>query len=144
MAAYLSSVDAWTYAMQLDCYKNFEKELEKQIMESYTLRGLLPSTYISKMENCISWEIKKPYVEDYIPKQVFFNGKNTTCVWKDDSKTTVHVTDSDVFTEEHGVAMCIVKKLFKNRQEFLHLIKNATRQLSKEEKLAKRAAKSKK
>jgi hypothetical protein len=50
----------------------------------------------------------------------------TICVWNDNSKTIVRATLDEKMTHEHGVAMCIVKKLYSNRGEFLRLVNSAT------------------
>ena len=61
------------------------------------------------------------------PKKVIFNEKErmTICVWNDNSKTIVRATPDEQMTREHGVSMCIIKKLYNNRSEFLRLVNSA-------------------
>lgn len=62
------------------------------------------------------------------PKQVIFNNETTVVVWQDGSKTIVNRSGDDKFTEEVGVAMCYMKKLFGDRSKFLKLVEKAYRQ----------------
>ena len=58
------------------------------------------------------------------PKQVIYNGRYTTCMWQDGTVTVVRATEDENAMHEHGVAMCIVKKLFGSRNQFLKTVKN--------------------
>jgi hypothetical protein len=124
MATSKDIIDGWTYALQSAYTKSFENELEKQLMESYTLNGLTPM-----YKSSYTWEIKNKYVEDYVPKQVIFNDRTTIVIWKDNSKTVVRCADGEKFSEEIGLAEAIVKKLYGgNRSKFLRLVEGAYRQ----------------
>lgn len=95
-----------------------------------------------------SRKVEETIPQSLIPERVFFgekirtemdaNGvsvkvtrKTTTVLWKDGSRTTVICSDNDVFSEENGVAMCIVRKMFTTRSDFLRLVKNAYRKPEK-------------
>jgi len=123
----MSILDEWTTRLQYEYTKTFEKELEKQLMESYTLQSLVP--FRTGNSTSVSFEIKSRYVEDYIPKQVIFNNRTTVVIWKDNSKTVVRCAEGEKFVEEIGLAEAIVKKLYGgNRSKFLRLVEGAYRQ----------------
>ena len=100
-----------------ESYKQIEKEILK-IMENnneFTFIGCTlgaNSTYIQD-EN--SFDLLKP-------ERIIYNKRTTICKWKDGTKTVVKATKDDNATHEHGVAMCIMRKLFESRQEFLRLV----------------------
>jgi len=65
------------------------------------------------------------------PVKIYYNGAYTTCQWKDGTKTTVRATEDEKATHELGVAMCIVKKLYESRSEFLRTVENGYDTLNK-------------
>jgi hypothetical protein len=77
------------------------------------------------------WGTTGKYVETYIPKQVIFNGKTTIVLWQDESKTTVHCSEDEPFSEEIGFAEALAKKVFGSRSAFLKIVENAYRQPEK-------------
>lgn len=71
------------------------------------------------------------------PKKVFFNGKHTTLVWHDGSKTTVGVAPDEEFDEYTGFCTAIVKKLFGSSNEakkFMDRVKIVQKPKAKKEK----------
>jgi hypothetical protein len=109
-----------------ETYKHVQSIMEDALMGNYEMEvnyAGLPRTSL------YTYEIKKPYVEDYVPKQVIFNDRTTIVVWKDNSKTIVRCADGEKFSEEIGLAEAIVKKLYGgNRSKFLRLVEGAYRQ----------------
>jgi len=47
---------------------------------------------------------------------VIFNDPATIVLWKDGTKTVSKCQNGDVFNKEHGLAMCIVRKVVGNRR----------------------------
>ena len=72
------------------------------------------------------------------PKQVWFNPPYTVVEWKDGVKTVVRCTKEDQFSEEVGLAMATLKRIWgnnhKGRMRYLKTIKRAKRQVKKEKK----------
>lgn len=60
--------------------------------------------------------------EVLIPERVIYNDRATVCIFPDGDKVVVKATKDDKFSKEHGVAMCIMRKLFKSRSEFLRIV----------------------
>lgn len=100
----------------------------------YTL--VIPSDRYSMMFNCINKNnsttkhsalIPKctPKPTNYLPeiKNVKFNGPATIVFWADGTKTVVKCQDGDDYSEEVGLAMCIVKKVFGNTSKYNDIFK---------------------
>ena len=100
----------------------------------YTL--VIPSDRYSMMFNCINKNnsttkhsalIPKctPKPTNYLPeiKNVKFNGPATIVFWADGTKTVVKCQDGDDYSEEVGLAMCIVKKVFGNTSKYNNIFK---------------------
>lgn len=100
----------------------------------YTL--VIPSDRYSMMFNCINKNnsttkhsalIPKctPKLTNYLPeiKNVKFNGPATIVFWADGTKTVVKCQDGDDYSEEVGLAMCIVKKVFGNTSKYNDIFK---------------------
>jgi hypothetical protein len=66
------------------------------------------------------------------PVRVVFNPPYTITYFSDQDKVVVKATNEE-FSEEKGVAMCIVKKFVPNRTDLLRLIESAERPSKKEE-----------
>jgi len=60
-----------------------------------------------------------------LPKieSVIFNNPATIIIWGDDSKTVVKIQDGDEFSKEHGLAMCMIKKIFDNKGNYNDVFK---------------------
>ena len=100
----------------------------------YTL--VIPSDRYSMMFNCINKNnsttkhsalIPKctPKPTNYLPeiKNVKFNGPATIVFWADGTKTVVKCQDGDDYSEEVGLAMCIIKKVFGNTSKYNDIFK---------------------
>ena len=100
----------------------------------YTL--VIPSDRYSMMFNCINKNnsttkhsalIPKavPKPTNYLPeiKNVKFDGPATIVFWADRTKTVVKCQDGDDYSEEVGLAMCIVKKVFGNKSKYNDIFK---------------------
>lgn len=124
----------------------FHEELKKQEMpivpayidktKPHTL--VIPSDRYTMMFNCINknnsttkfdsaTSIPKavPKPTNYLPeiKNVKFNGPATIIFWADGTKTVVKCQDGDDYSEEVGLAMCIVKKAFGNASKYNDIFK---------------------
>ena len=135
----------WTYDNVL-----FHEELKKQEMlivpayidktKPHTL--VIPSDRYTMMFNCINKNdsatkaeilstnatsipkaVSKP--TNYLPeiKNVKFDGPATIVFWADGTKTVVKCQDGDDYSEEVGLAMCIVKKAFGNKSKYNDIFK---------------------
>ena len=128
----------------------FHEELKKQEMlivpayidktKPHTL--VIPSDRYTMMFNCINkndsatkaeilstnaTSIPKavPKPTNYLPeiKNVKFDGPATIVFWADRTKTVVKCQDGDDYSEEVGLAMCIVKKVFGNKSKYNDIFK---------------------
>ena len=132
------------YQYNPSTYNNilFYKEVEQiSIMPIYSDRSkgyklIIPSNRYTMMFNCIikndsiterSTLIPKssPKPANYLPeiKNVKFNGPATIVFWADGTKTVVKCQDGDDYSEEVGLAMCIVKKVFGNTSKYNDIFK---------------------
>ena len=66
-----------------------------------------------------------PKPANYLPeiKNVKFNGPATIVFWADGTKTVVKCQNGDNYSEEVGLAMCIVKKVFGNTSKYNDIFK---------------------
>lgn len=66
-----------------------------------------------------------PISTNYLPeiKNVKFNGPATIVFWADGTKTVVKCQNGDDYSEEVGLAMCIVKKVFGNTSKYNDIFK---------------------
>ena len=118
------------------------KELEKMPIvpayidktKPYTL--VIPSDRYTLMFDCTSKNdsttkhsalVPKctPIPTNYLPeiRNVKFNGPATIVFWEDGTKTVVKCQDGDDYSEEVGLAMCIVKKVFGNKSKYNDIFK---------------------
>lgn len=58
-------------------------------------------------------------------KVKFYNRKTTVVWWDDNTKTSVVCDKHDTFSEETGVAMCYLKKIYGNTGKYMNKINNA-------------------
>ena len=83
---------------------------------------------------------KKP-----LPKKVIFSGPATTILWWDGTKTTVKCQSEDVWSDEVGIGMCYLKKMFGNKGNFNNIFREAMKvaevQTKKEELVINKDAK---
>ena len=124
----------------------FHEELKKQEMpivpayidktKPHTL--VIPSDRYTMMFNCINKNnsttkfdsatsipkaVPKPTKRLPEIKNVKFNGPATIVFWADGTKTVVKCQDGDDYSEEVGLAMCIVKKVFGNTSKYNDIFK---------------------
>ena len=120
-------------------YKAVEQTSIMPIIYSDRSKGyklIIPSNRYTMMFNCInkndsttehSTLIPKssPKPANYLPeiKNVKFNGPATIVFWADGTKTVVKCQDGDDYSEEVGLAMCIVKKVFGNTSKYNDIFK---------------------
>jgi hypothetical protein len=73
------------------------------------------------------------------PKNVVFNNTTTIVFWSDGTKTISKLMDGDTFDPEHGVAMCVAKKIFGSHSKLRKFVKkNGYTQENEINKLAKK------
>lgn len=84
----------------------------------------------------VCWEdmTEKDFLNYLKPSKVIFNDRTTIVIFPDGTKVTATCMPEDTFSEEVGVAMCIMKKIFKTRSAFLDVVKSGVKQPTKEEK----------
>ena len=103
-----------------------EKELTKEILKG--MENNNEFTFINRVGSTVGDYLRstnyKSLYESLTPERVIYNDRATICYWRDGTKTVVKATDDDHMTHEHGVAMCIMRKLFPSRQEFLRTVKS--------------------
>ena len=100
----------------------------------YTL--VIPSDRYTMMFNCTNKSVLTekhstvipkctPIPTNYLPeiKNVKFNGPATIVFWADGTKTVVKCQNGDDYSEEVGLAMCIVKKAFGNTSKYNDIFK---------------------
>lgn len=75
-------------------------------------------------------DIKK----EFSPIRIIYNPPHTICYFPDGDKTVAGCSEGEVFSKETGVMACIIKKIFKNRAEFLRLVNSGYEQPPKEKK----------
>lgn len=71
-------------------------------------------------------------------KVKFYNCKTTVIWWNDKTKTSVVCDKEDTFSEETGVAMCYLKKIYGNTGKYMNKINNALNK-AKDDKTTKKA-----
>lgn len=62
------------------------------------------------------------------PKRIWFNGLATTCLFHDGEKVTVKAIRKEEYDKEVGVAMCIAKKMYGTRGEWLKAVNSGNDQ----------------
>lgn len=60
-------------------------------------------------------------------KRVVFNDPATIVFWKDGTKTVVKCSKGDTFSKESGIAMCFMKKMYGNGNEYHKIFKEHTK-----------------
>ena len=56
-------------------------------------------------------------------KRVIFNDPVTVVLWTDGTKTVVRCQDGDTYSEEVGIAMCVMKRVFGNTGQYNEIFK---------------------
>jgi hypothetical protein len=70
-----------------------------------------------------------PENELFKPEKIIYNGRATVCIFPDGEKIVVKATEDEKYSKEHGVAMCIIRKIFDSRLEFLRLVEGGYEQV---------------
>ena len=108
------------YTMMFNCVNKNDSTTKAEILsaaDKIKLAGITASdTLIPK---------PSPKPTNYLPeiKNVKFNGPATIVFWADGTKTVVKCQDGDDYSEEVGLAMCIVKKAFGNTSKYNDIFK---------------------
>ena len=108
------------YTMMFNCINKNDSATKAETLstaDKIKLAGITASATIR------SRVIPKP--TNYLPeiKNVKFNGPATIVFWADGTKTVVKCQDGDDYSEEVGLAMCIVKKAFGNTSKYNDIFK---------------------
>ena len=108
------------YSMMFNCINKNDSSTKTGILntaDKINIAGITGNTTIR------SRVIPKP--TSYLPeiKNVKFNGPATIVFWADGTKTVVKCQDGDDYSEEVGLAMCIVKKVFGNTSKYNDIFK---------------------
>jgi hypothetical protein len=64
----------------------------------------------------------------FTPERIIYNDPVTICYFADGTKRTSTCRGTDQYNKEMGVAVCIVKKIFKRYSNFLRLLDNGYEQ----------------
>lgn len=70
-------------------------------------------------------------------KVKFYNHKTTVIWWNDNTKTSVVCNNEDTFSEETGIAMCYLKKIYGNTGKYMNKINNALNKAEANESIKK-------
>ena len=108
------------YAMRFNCTNKNDSATKAETLstaDKIKLAGITASA------TSIPKAVPKP--TNYLPeiKNVKFNGPATIVFWADGTKTVVKCQDGDDYSEEVGLAMCIVKKVFGNTSKYNDIFK---------------------
>jgi len=78
--------------------------------------------YVDELHGLI-YKYANPFEsKDLIPTKIIYNNKTTICYFGDNTKEVVRCADGEDFDKEVGVMSCIMKRLFKSRNEFKRLV----------------------
>jgi hypothetical protein len=80
-----------------------------------------PYDYFNYLSQVILWGNISP--ENIYIKEVIYANPKTIVLWSDDTKTCCKVSEDDVYSEEQGLILCVVKK-FMGIKGMHTLIKN--------------------
>ena len=108
------------YTMMFNCINKNDSATKAETLstaDKIKLAGITTSA------TSIPKAVPKP--TKYLPeiKKVKFNGPATIVFWADGTKTVVKCQDGDDYSEEVGLAMCIVKKVFGNTSKYNDIFK---------------------
>lgn len=124
---YVDKTKPYTLVIPSDRYTMMFNCINK--IDSATRAGILNAADNTKIDSIIASTtfIPKytPKPTNYLPeiKNVKFNGPATIVFWADGTKTVVKCQDGDDYSEEVGLAMCIVKKAFGNTSKYNDIFK---------------------
>ena len=105
--------------------KNLENDLE-------AINRMVKSTLNAKSEN----------VSGLYPKRIYYYDNNyTTVLWNDGTRTTVKLSDDDIYDEYSAFCAALAKRIYGSNSRIKKIIKTQGRfPLSKEEKKAKKSS----
>lgn len=58
-------------------------------------------------------------------KKVVFSGPATIMFFEDGTKTVVKCDEYDIFDEEKGITLCLLKRIFNNKGKYYDVVKDA-------------------
>lgn len=125
--AYIDKTKPYTLVIPSDRYTMMFSCINK--IDSATRAGILNASDKTKLDGIISGATSIPKAvpkpTNYLPeiKNVKFNGPATIVFWADGTKTVVKCQGGDDYSEEVGLAMCIVKKAFGNTSKYNDIFK---------------------
>lgn len=114
------------------------KEIIEQCVKEATNPKPIPAGYPKKTEtgnittytstnNCTNYTVggwfKLPTEKEFIPVKVIYNCPATICYFPDGTKEVVKVAEDEEYVKEYGVMACIIKKIFKSRNQFKKLVR---------------------
>ena len=73
-------------------------------------------------------ELKLP--QSYKPVKVIYNGITTIAIFSDGTKVISRPSEDEWLDRETGLAMCIAKRVYGGRGQFLQAVDNATVQVT--------------
>ena len=108
------------YAMMFNCINKNRSSTKTGVLNTVDKINIAGITNNATIRSRV---IPKP--TNYLPeiKNVKFNGPATIVFWADGTKTVVKCQDGDDYSEEVGLAMCIVKKVFGNTSKYNDIFK---------------------
>ena len=117
---YTIAIPSDRYTMMFNCINKNDSATKAETLstaDKIKLAGITASA------TSIPKAVPKP--TKYLPeiKKVKFNGPATIVFWADGTKTIVKCQDGDDYSEEVGLAMCIVKKAFGNTSKYNDIFK---------------------
>ena len=108
------------YTMMFNCVGKIDSAAREEILNA---ADKTKRDGIIARATSIPKAVPKP--TNYLPeiKNVKFNGPATIVFWADGTKTVVKCQNGDDYSEEVGLAMCIVKKAFGNTSKYNDIFK---------------------
>ena len=104
------------YAMVFNCAGKIDSAARAEILNAADK---------TKRDGIVARATLIPKPTNYLPeiKNVKFNGPATIVFWADGTKTVVKCQNGDNYSEEVGLAMCIIKKVFGNTSKYNDIFK---------------------
>ena len=123
MPDYVDKTKPYTLVIPSDRYTMMFNCINK--IDSAARAGILNAADKTKRDGTVARATLIPKSTNYLPeiKNVKFNGPATVVFWEDGTKTIVKCQDGDDYSEEVGLAMCIVKKAFGNTSKYNDIFK---------------------
>ena len=121
--AYVDKTKPYTLVIPSDRYTMMFNCVGK--IDSVARAEILNAADKTKRDGIVARATLIPKPTNYLPeiKNVKFNGPATIVFWADGTKTVVKCQGGDDYSEEVGLAMCIVKKAFGNTSKYNDIFK---------------------